>query len=56
MKLRHVTLSETKKSYADAVLWSKREVKKIEKKEKIQKELIAMVNAIRKEQKVKKIK
>lgn len=32
MKIRHAKLSETKKSYKDAVTWGKRELKIIEKK------------------------
>ena len=51
MKIRHAKLSETKKSYKDAVAWGKRELKIIEKKERIRNELAEMINSIRKEQK-----
>ena len=51
MKIRRAMLSETKKSYNDAVAWGKRELEIIETKERIRNELIEMINSIRKEQK-----
>lgn len=51
MDYNRAVLSETKKSYKEAVSWGKREMEKIEKKERIQKELVEMINSIRKEQK-----
>lgn len=51
MMNKHAVLSETKKSYSEAVAWGKRELKQLEKKERIRKELIEMINSIRKEQK-----
>ena len=54
MKLKRATLSETKTAYTNAILWSKREMEKIEKKEKNKKELVKMINAIRRTQRIAK--